>query len=174
MTHTNWKLDGPEPTKEDMLKTFNEQRNFAKDRYVTATERALKSRNTHLLTQTTYYGKRTNRFHNIAGQGAELVYPPTITKEDVFNQNLSSRTYAPQTDGTRVPLSVDVAYEVDPRIVPATLEPRYDSRFDLPKNKFGSEEFGEYYGNQVDRVVSNYEETNPAFEMIIGQMKPRQ
>jgi hypothetical protein len=118
--------------KDDILRTFEEQRRFYKGVVDTDVERALKQRPTHNLIATTFYGKKGSptesaRYNNVRGQN-DLQF---VNIDPSFrpNENLSSRTYAPMENGGFVPLDFNGAYGDDARAVPLTNEPRMPAAF---------------------------------------------
>lgn len=158
LKNPKWDLSGPAPTRDEMLDVFKN----SGIRKESPTERALKSRVTHNMYQTTFYGKRTNRFHGIVGQAAEELYPP----EKVTNfptSNLSSRTGALLPDGSRVPLYIENQMEADPRVIPFTDEERRKVRW----YEFKESDLIKGY-DEVDRVVSSssFDQNDPLVQLM--------
>lgn len=155
-------------TKETLLQTFQDQRQYWKGMIDTDTERALKQRPTNEIVHTTFYGKnvtpggQAGRFHYLAGQHGDLQFRPDNSK--FFpHENLSSKTYAPMGDGKEVPLDYNNVYGDDPRQVPIDHQPKI---IPTPAATFNFNDTGSYPGREVDRYVTNYVEKNPPFASL--------
>jgi hypothetical protein len=112
-----------EASKDSLLETFAQQRDFYKGALDTDAERALKTRPTHRLIETTFYGKRlaadgsSLRYNHVRGQN-DLLWRPRNLQDFRPFENLSSKTFAPDGEGGEVPLSATAVYDTDPRDVP--------------------------------------------------------
>lgn len=112
-----------EASKDSLLEAFAKERQFYAGAVDSDADRALKSRVTHRLLSTTFYGKKLSadgtslRNNHVRGQN-DLVYRPENPDNFRPTENLSSKTYAPDGQGGEVPLSATAAYDVDPRNVP--------------------------------------------------------
>jgi hypothetical protein len=112
-----------EASKDSLLKAFAKERQFYAGAVDSDADRALKSRVTHRLVASTFYGKKLSadgtslRNNHVRGQN-DLVYRPENLEDFRPTENLSSKTYAPDGLGGEVPLSATVVYDVDPREVP--------------------------------------------------------
>lgn len=155
-------------TTQALLDSFAQARRYYDKRIDTDAERALKSRSTHRQTHTTYYGKNHGRFHNIIFQTGEALLPPDTSRFRPA-ERLSSRTGAPQPDGTHVPLRYNLVADADPREVPVTREPRY-----LPSEAGinGGNDLGNYYGAEIDTIFTAYNDDPKDIKQLFMQ-KPR-
>jgi len=160
--------EGEQATKESLMKTFKESRQYYKGVIDSDPERAMKNRAGHELTQTTYYGKDQNRFHHLTGQHGHLQNRPDTSRLTSW-QNLSSRTAAPDGFGGEVPLVIQNYFGDDPRTVPLTDEPRTTAPAPAPSNDM----LGAYSGNDVDRFVQTYTDNNPNFIGLFSDAKQR-
>jgi len=97
-------VEGEQATKDSLLRTFAASRQYYKGAVDSDAERALKTRPTHRLISTTYYGKDQLRYNHVRGQ-AHLLNRPTKLENFRPDENLSSRTYAPDGMGGEVPRS---------------------------------------------------------------------
>lgn len=170
-------VPGEECDKDDILKTFAEQRQFYKGKVDSDTERFLKARPTHKMISTTYYGKdisisgTSNRYNHVRGQN-DLINRPTDLQDFKPDGNLSSKTFAPDGKGGEVPLSYENVYGPDPRVIKITDEPRYSVR-DVPQ-QFNFSDMGMYNGNDIDRYVFEFADiANPGFQELFRQFKER-
>lgn len=171
-------VSGAECDKDSLLKTFAEQRQFYKGAVDTDVERFLKSRPTHNLVSTTFYNKKANtagqslRYNHVRGAN-DLIYESDDSIKGFYPQeNLSSRTFAPDGKGGRVPLNYQNIYGPDARLVPIS----EDARFPAPEpiQEFSASDLGLYYGNEVNRYLFNFaEQNNPSFQQLFEQYKPR-
>ena len=165
-------VEGEQATKDSLLRTFAEQRQFYKGAVDSDAERALKTRPTHRLISTTYYGKDQKRYNHVRGQ-AHLLNRPTHLENFVPNENLSSRTYAPDGDGGEVPLSYENTNGLDPRSVKVAGEA---GKMMAPKTApmaYNFTDVGNYAGREVDRHMFNFAEEDPGFTAQFHQFKPR-
>ena len=170
---------GAECDKDAVLKTFAEQRQFYKGAVDTDVERFLKSRPTHNLIATTFYNKKANsagqslRYNHVRGAN-DLIYESADTIKNFYPQeNLSSRTFAPDGKGGRVPLKYENIYGPDARLVPISDEARFPAP--EPIQEFSASDLGLYYGNEIDRYVFNFAQiSNPSFANLFEQYKARQ
>jgi hypothetical protein len=112
-----------EASKDSMLQAFADERQFYAGAVDSDADRALKSRATHRLVSTTFYGKKLSadgtslRNNHVRGQN-DLIFRPEKLENFRPYENLSSKTYAPDGQGGEVPLSATAVYDVDPREVP--------------------------------------------------------
>jgi hypothetical protein len=161
-------VEGEEATKDSLLKTFQEQRQYWKGPMTSDTERALRQRATHGTTHFTFYDKKiTNtgaagRFHLVRGQHGHLQHRPD-TSEFFPRENLSSYNYAPMQDGGEIPLDFGLAANPDPRAVPITVQPR---TFPETKGVHNFGDAGPYPGHELDRYAADYVEDNPTFTAL--------
>ena len=159
-------VEGKKASKDSLLETFAEQRQFWKGQIDSDTERALKQRPTHKMIHTTTYGKNITpggqaaRFNHVTGQMGHLQFRP---KTDNFfpNQDLSSNTFAPQQDGTEVPLNYQNLHDDDPRKMNITNQPKIDVPSAVSTYNFNHA--GTYAGSEVSRYTQNYVNENPTF-----------
>lgn len=170
-------VPGEQCTKDSLLKTFAEQRRFYKGAIDTDTERFLKTRPTHRLIHTTFYGKNlgfngmSGRFNYVRGQN-HLLYRPTNLQNFKPIENLSSRTFAPDGMGGEVPLDYESTNGLDPRAVDITNEPR--TSVEEPPATYGENDLGQYAGRDTDRYLFNYADNeNPGFAGLFYEFKPR-
>lgn len=153
-------------TKESLLQTFQEQRQYWDGMIDTDTERALKQRPTHEIIHTTTYGKnvtpggQAGRFNYVTGQHGYLQYRPD-TSNFYPRENLSSKTYAPMGNGKEVPLEYQNVYGDDPRRVPIDHQPKLSAP--SPAATFNFNDTGSYPGAEVDRYLQDYVEHDPPF-----------
>ena len=169
-------VQGEEATKDSLLRTFAEQRKFYKGAVDTDAERFLKTRPTHKLIATTFYGKNITqsgtsvRYNHVRGQADLINRPMHLTKFRPI-ENLSSKTYAPNGDGGEVPLNYENTNGLDPRAVSITDEPRYDVGAIPEQYNFNT--VGGYPGRDVDSYMFDFAEQNPTFSSLFYQFKPR-
>lgn len=148
-------VPGGEATKDSLLDTFAEQRRYYKGAVDTDAERALKSRPTHKLIHTTHYGKNlgqngsSGRYNHVRGQN-HLLHRPKNLGNFMPQENISSKTYAPNGEGGENVLNHGVAFGADPRAVNITGgEGRIDGGDPIREFKFT--DTGMYAGNEIDR-----------------------
>ena len=169
-------VEGATATKDSLLKTFAETRRHFKGQIDSDTERFMKTRAGHELTQVTFYNKnvtpggQAGRFHHTAGQHGHLQYRPD-TKGLTSWWNLSSRTYAPDGDGGEVPLNYQNLHGNDPRTVPITDELRVVAP--TPVGEFNLNDLGAYAGKDVDRFVQTHSDNNPSFSALFNDERQR-
>jgi hypothetical protein len=159
-----WKECG----KDEILKTFEEQRRLYNGFLPSDAEVALKSRVTHNMTSFTFYNKKLSsngqslRYNNVRGQN-ELVLDDAST---FFPQeNLSSRTNAPDGRGGSIPLNYKNVYDYDARVVNVANETP------LPADN-PVQDAGLYHGREVDRYTFS-ENPVPSFNDLFYQYKER-
>ncbi len=161
--------------KEDLLKTFQDGRQYWKGQIDSDTERALKQRPTHELIHTTYYGKdvtsggQAGRFNYVTGQHGYLQFRPNTDNFFPY-ENLSSKTYAPMGNGKEVPLKYENVYGDDPRRIPIDHQPKIDA---IPAQTFNFNDSGSYPGREVDRYLQNYVQKDPPFASLFRTSSQR-
>lgn len=140
-----------EASKDSLLEAFAKERDFYAGAIDSDAERALKSRVTHRLVSTTFYGKKlaadgtSLRNNHVRGQN-DLIYRPMNLQDFRPWENLSSKTYAPDGQGGEVPLSATAVYDVDPRDVPIPGANAAPAAVDQPDFT----DFGMYAGASTD------------------------
>lgn len=140
-----------EASKDSLLEAFAKERDFYAGAIDSDAERALKSRVTHRLVSTTFYGKKlaadgtSLRNNHVRGQN-DLIYRPMDLQDFRPWENLSSKTYAPDGQGGEVPLSATAVYDVDPRDVPIPGANAAPAAVDQPDFT----DFGMYAGSSTD------------------------
>lgn len=149
-------VEGEPATKDSLLRTFAEQRQYYEGQIDTDAERALKTRATHLDTHFTYYGKDQGRFNHVYGQ-AHLLHRPTNLENFRPFGNISSRTYAPDGEGGEVPLDFALENDFDPRAAP--IEGREREVNSQALQDKGFQDLGPYSGNEWDNVAALKEST---------------
>jgi hypothetical protein len=158
-------------TKDSVLRTFAEQRQFYKGRVDSDAERALKQRATHDIVHTTYYGRpgsRGGRFHGIVGYIDKPEFRPVVGADFRPYAYLSSRTHAPREDGGTVPLSIQAEMGDDPRLVPIDdATPKT-----VPDASPVLHDLGAYAGNEVDRLAV-YEDPEARFAALFSDRANR-
>lgn len=143
-----------EASKDSLLETFAKERQFYAGAIDSDAERALKTRPTHRLISTTFYGKKLSadgtslRNNHVRGQN-DLIYRPERLENFRPYENLSSKTYAPDGLGGEVPLSATSVYDVDPRDVPVPGADVAPASVDQPDFT----DFGMYAGASTDAFV---------------------
>tara|TARA_R110002153_G_scaffold88286_3_gene217566 strand:+ start:1787 stop:2704 length:918 start_codon:yes stop_codon:yes gene_type:complete len=169
-------VENQQATKESLLETFAETRRFYKGAVDTDAERAMKTRPTHRMIATTFYGKditkgglEAGRFHTVRGQFGDLQYRPTHLQDFKPIQNLSSKTYAPNGLGGEVPLNYSNTNGVDPRTITLTDEPRVPPSFNP-----NAVDLTNYSGSAVDAQLFDFASENPTLTQLFHQFKPRQ
>jgi hypothetical protein len=165
-------VPGEEATKDSLLRTFAKSRNFYQGAVDSDAERALKTRPTHRLISTTYYGKNQKRYNHVRGQ-ASLLDRPTQLENFKPNENLSSRTYAPTGDGREVPLDYENTNGLDPRAIRVAGD---SSKINAPSSApqaYNFTDTGNYPGREIDRRVFNFADEDPGFTEQFHQFKPR-
>jgi hypothetical protein len=109
-----------EATKDSLLETFANGRDFFAGAVDSDAERALKTRPTHRMIATTFYNKKLNsagqsiRYNHVRGQNDMLERPQKLENFRPF-ENLSSKTFAPDESGGEVPLNFAAVHDHDPR-----------------------------------------------------------
>lgn len=162
-------VESKQATKESLLQTFADQRQYWKGQIDSDIERALKQRPTHEIIHTTFYGKditeggQAGRFNYVAGQHGHLQFRPN-NKNFYPYENLSSKTYAPMGNGKEVPLSYQNVYGSDPRRIPIDHQPKIDAP--SPAATFNFNDATNYAGNEVSRYLQNYEQKDPPFASL--------
>lgn len=165
-----------EATKDSLLQTFAKQREFYKGAIDTDTERFLKTRPTHSIIHTTFYGKNigpngeSGRYNKHRGQ-ASLLYRPRNLQNFKPYENLSSRTHAPDGMGGEIPLDCEATNGLDPRAIDITQEPRIS--VPEPPSAHEFKDIGMYAGREVDRYMFDFADENPGFTGLFSQFKPR-
>lgn len=160
-----------EADKDSLLQTFANQRHFYKGVLDTDVERFLKSRPTHNMIATTFYNKKANsagqslRYNHVSGENNLLDNDPNAIKNFYPQDNLSSRTYAPDGKGGRVPLMYQNVYGPDARSVPLTEEARFPA-------EISAQDLGLYSGNELDNYQYSAKPMS-AFEALFNQTKMR-
>jgi hypothetical protein len=155
-----------EASKDSMLEAFKSARQYYPNEVVSDAERFLKSRVTHNMMTTTYYGKRLTadgqslRYNHVRGQN-DLLYRPDVTNFHPF-ENLSSHTFAPNGDGGEVPLDAEAVYGTDPRSVPVNTDSF------IPEDDMN--DAGLYYKTLFTDNLNNF---NPSFVSLFNQEKER-
>lgn len=163
-------------SKESLLETFQEQRQYWKGQIDSDTERALKQRPTHDLIHFTTYGKdvtpggQAGRFNFVTGQHGYLQFRPDTSSFFPY-ENLSSKTYAPMGNGKEVPLDYQNVYGDDPRRIPITTQPKIDAP--SPAAVFNFNDTGSYPGAEVNRYMMNYAERDPPFASLFRKSSQR-
>lgn len=116
-------VPGARADKDSLLQTFAACRQQGGGHVDSDAERFLKSRPTHNMVHTTFYGREaapgTNaplRFHHIVGQSAHVQFRPDTSRLRP-TQDLSSKTFAPMENGRAVPLRAELVYGDDPRAI---------------------------------------------------------
>lgn len=165
-------VEGQQATRDSMLETFAETRKFYAGAVDTDAEKALKSRPTHNLIATTYYGKNQRRYNHVRGQNDLLNRPTNLSNFKPF-ENLSSWTYAPDGMGSEVPLNVDNTNGSNPLSVHV---PTTDGKVLAPKTvpqAYNFTDIGNYAGDETDRYMYTFPDENPSFIDQFKIMKQR-
>lgn len=159
-------VESKNASKDSLLETFADERQYWKGMIDSDTERALKQRPTHELIHTTFYGKdvtesgTAGRFNFVTGQHGNLQFRPN-TKNFFPYENLSSKTYAPMESGKEVPLSYQNVYGDDPRKIAINHQPKIDPP--SPAATFNFNNTGGYPGAEVSQYIQNYVQKDPSF-----------
>lgn len=167
-------VEGQPATKDSLLETFAQQRQYHRGVIDSDAERFLKTRATHDLTFTTFYGKQvtdagdSGRHHHLWHQPGHLQFRPDAKGMRLW-WNISSRTYAPDGEGGENPLDPRVVYGEDQRVIPITDQPRQDAP--APVGTFNFNDVGSYAGKDVDRFPRV--EDNPTFEGLFSDARQR-
>ena len=159
-------------TKDSLLRTFRESRQYYKGAVDSDAERALKTRPTHRLISTTYYGKDQKRYNHVRGQ-AHLLNRPTNLDHFKPGENLSSRTYAPDGMGGEVPLDYENTNGLDPRSVRVEGEAGKMTAPSRVQMQYSFTDVGNYQGREIDRHMFDFADEDPGFMAQFRQFKPR-
>lgn len=166
-------VEGAPATKESLLATFAKQRQYYKGAVDSDAERALKQRPTHRLIATTFYGKKQQRFNPVTGQ-AHLLNRPIMDGSFRPQENLSSRTYAPDGMGGEVPLDSELVFGADPREVKVTGESGNQMAPRSAAHPADWVDLGNYTGREIDRQHLDFNgDQNPQFASMFRQFKKR-
>ncbi len=165
-------VEGEQATKDSLLRTFAHSRQFYKGVVDSDAERALKTRPTHRLISSTYYGKDQKRYNHVRGQ-ASLLNRPTNLENFKPNENLSSRTYAPDGMGGEVPLDYENTNGLDPRSVRVDGEAgKMTAPMNVPQY-YKFTDVGNYSGREIDRHMFDFADEDPGFVAQFHEFKPR-